>query len=343
MKRFCLKIEIMIFVIGVVALASCGNSRQSGSSSSFTKAVELKFDMPVPITSSWGVGAERFGQLLAEKTSGRYVLKIFPNSQLSGGSQPQALQMLQAGDIDVTIHGSLTWAGGNVRIAMPAMPWLFDTWEEAEAVINGEGGKLLAQIIRETGAEPLAFGISGFRQLFNNIRPVKSPADLRGLKIRVPGNSMYIDLFKTLGADPIAMNASELYTALQQKAVDGQENPADMTITQKFCEVLKYMTVWSYSCEWTILSVSYKVWNGLSDTDKQIFGEAGRTAMAEQIVAAHERDEDYMKQLVDEYKIQVVRSTPEEISVFRNMAKPIYDQYRNSMGPDLYRTFGVKD
>ncbi|MDR1316585.1 MAG: TRAP transporter substrate-binding protein DctP [Spirochaetales bacterium] len=341
MKKICLEMRIMAFV-AIAALAACGNSQSAGSSSS-AGTVNLKFDMPVPITSSWGVGAERFGQLLAEKSGGRYVLKIFPNSQLSGGSQPQALQMLQAGDIDVTIHGSLTWAGGNVRIATPAMPWLFTTWEDAAVVLNGEGGKLLAQIVRQTGAEPLAFGISGFRQLFNNIRPVKSVADLRGLKIRVPGNSMYIDLFKILGADPIAMNASELYTALQQGAVDGQENPADMTITQKFCEVLKYMTVWNYSCEWTILSVSNKVWNGLSDADKLIFGEAGRTAMTEQIAAARERDEICMKQLVDEYGIQIVKLTPEELTAFRNMAKPLYDQYRDVMGTELYRAFGVKE
>jgi tripartite ATP-independent transporter DctP family solute receptor len=344
MKRRKIQIGVLCIACIMMVLSSCGNSSSRSSaenSSSAIKVTELKFDMPVPITSSWGVGAQRFSELLAEKTAGKYQLKIFPNSQLAGGSQAQALQMLQAGDIDVTIHGSLTWAGGNVRIAMPSMPWLFNNWEDAEAAINGDGGKFLAQIIRETGAEPLAFGISGYRQLFNNIRPVRTPADLRGLKIRVPGNALYIDLFKALGADPIAMNASELYTALQQGAVDGQENPADMTITQKFCEVLKYMSVWSYSCEWTILSVSSKLWTNLTDEEKNIFAAASKTAMGEQIVAARERDDGYMKQLVDEYKIQVVRLTPEEIMVFRNMAKPIYDQYRNTMGDELYKAFGV--
>jgi tripartite ATP-independent transporter DctP family solute receptor len=302
----------------------------------------LKFDMPVPITSSWGVGAERFGKLLAEKTGGKYTLRIFPNSQLAGGSQAQALQMLQAGDIDVTIHGVLTWAGGNVRISAPALPWLFDGWDDADAKMQGEGGKALAGIIRETGAEPLAYGISGFRQLYNNVRPVKTPEDLKGLKIRVPGNAMYVDLFKILGADPIAMNASELYTALQQGAVDGQENPADMTITQKFCEVLKHMTVWDYSCEPLILSVSLKVWSNLSDDEKRLFAEAAREAMKEQIVAARRRDEVCMKQLVDEYKLQVVRLAPEEIAVFRKLAQPIYDQYRQQMGEELYKAFGIK-
>ncbi|MDR1521214.1 MAG: DctP family TRAP transporter solute-binding subunit [Planctomycetota bacterium] len=302
----------------------------------------LKFDMPVPVTSSWGVGAQRFGELLAEKTGGKYTLRIYANSQLSGGSQPQALQMFQAGNIDVTLHGSLTWAGTNVRIGAPALPWLFTGWDDAIEKMDGEAGELIFNEVRKSGGRPLAYGISGFRQLFNNIRPVSTPEDLKGLKIRVPGNAMYVDLFKILGADPVPMSASELYTALQQGAVDGQENPADMTITQRFCEVLKYMTVWDYSCETTILSVSNGVWDRLSESERLLFSEAGRQAMKEQIVAARERNDGYMRQLVDEYKIQIIELNAEQIETFRTLAAPIYDQYRDSIGLGLYKALGIK-
>ncbi len=319
----------------VFALLMTGATASAGTTT-------LKFDMPVPITSSWGVGAERFAELVAEKTGGAYRIRIFPNSQLSGGSQTQALQMFQAGDIDVTLHGSLTWAAGNVAISASALPWLLSGWDDAIEKITGEAGEAIKEVVRDTGGMALALGISGFRQLFNNVRPVVTPADLEGLKIRVPGNAMYVDLFKTLGADPVPMNASELYTALQQGAVDGQENPADMTITQKFCEVLKYMTVWDYSCECIILSVSNRVWDSLSDEHKVAFQEAADQAMHEQIATARQRNDGYMKQLVDEYNIQVVTLTPEQIAAFKQKAAPIYEQYRPVMGEKLYKLFGVE-
>ncbi|MPM76934.1 Sialic acid-binding periplasmic protein SiaP [bioreactor metagenome] len=153
---------------------------------------------------------------------------------------------------------------------------------------------------------------------------------------------MYVDLFKLLGADPVTMNASELYTALSQGAVDGQENPADMTITQKFCEVLDYMTTWGYSCEPIILSTSMKTWESLSDVDKKIFEEAAIIACEAQIKAAKIRDDGYMKQLVDEFKIQRTDLSAEQLSAFKAKAQPIYEQYRSKMGEDLYKAFGVK-
>ena len=112
--------------------------------------------------------------------------------------------MLQSGDIDIGIFGTLTMSSGDIRIAMPAMPWLFTDFDDAYQSMQGEGGELVKEVVSGIGVHPLAFGISGFRQLFNNVHEVKTPADLAGLKIRVPGNSMYVDLFKTLGADPVS-------------------------------------------------------------------------------------------------------------------------------------------
>lgn len=305
-------------------------------------ATTLNLDMSVPITSSWGVAAETFAEEISANTEGRYEIRIFTNSELAGGSQAKDLEMLQSGDIDVGIFGTLTLSSGDVRIAMSAMPWLFNDYQEAYDAMQGEGGDLVKEILQGIGVHPLAFGISGFRQLFNNVHEIKSPEDLAGIKIRVPGNSLYVDLFKTLGADPVTMNASELYTALSQGAVDGQENPADMTITQKFCEVLKYMTPWNYSCEHIVLSVSENVWDELSDEDREIFQAAADKAMEAQVKAAEERNDGYMKQLVEEYGIEVYELSEEELQAFKDAAAPIYEQYKDTMGEDLYAAFGVE-
>lgn len=331
-------ISILLTTVIATSLTACG----SGSSDNSNTSVTLNLDMSVPITSSWGVAAETFASEIEEKTEGRYKIKIYTNSELAGGSQAKDLEMLQSGDIDIGIFGTLTMSSGDIRIAMPAMPWLFTDFDDAYQSMQGEGGELVKKVVSGIGVHPLAFGISGFRQLFNNVHEVKTPADLAGLKIRVPGNSMYVDLFKTLGADPVTMNSSELYTALSQGAVDGQENPADMTVTQKFCEVLTYMTPWNYSCEHIILSTSENVWDSLSDEDKEIFQAAADTAMAAQVKAAKERNSDYMKQLTDDYGIQVYELSDQELQAFKDKAAPIYDQYKEIMGEDLYKAFGLE-
>lgn len=331
-------ISILLTTVIATSLTACG----SGSSDNSNTSVTLNLDMSVPITSSWGVAAETFASEIEEKTEGRYKIKIYTNSELAGGSQAKDLEMLQSGDIDIGIFGTLTMSSGDIRIAMPAMPWLFTDFDDAYQSMQGEGGELVKEVVSGIGVHPLAFGISGFRQLFNNVHEVKTPEDLAGLKIRVPGNSMYVDLFKTLGADPVTMNSSELYTALSQGAVDGQENPADMTVTQKFCEVLTYMTPWNYSCEHIILSTSENVWDSLSDEDKEIFQAAAEAAMAAQVKAAKERNSDYMKQLTDDYGIQVYELSDQELQAFKDKAAPIYDQYKEIMGEDLYKAFGLE-
>lgn len=115
-----------------------------------------------------------------------------------------------------------------------------------------------------------------------------------------------------------------------------------MTVTQKFCEVLTYMTPWNYSCEHIILSTSENVWNSLSDEDKEIFQAAADTAMAVQVKAAEERNSDYMKQLTDDYGIQVYELSDQELQAFKDKAAPIYDQYKEIMGEDLYKAFGLE-
>lgn len=348
-------ISIGLAAVMMISVTACRGGSGSGTNSSSTgndkaentaadekiETVTLNLDMSVPITSSWGVAAETFAEEVKEKTGGRYEIKIFTDSQLAGGSQAKDLEMLQSGDIDIGIFGTLTMSSGDVRIAMSAMPWLFADFDEAYTAMQGEGGELVKEVIKETGVQPLAFGISGFRQLFNNVHEIKTPKDLAGIKIRVPGNSLYVDLFKTLGADPVTMNASELYTALSQGAVDGQENPADMTITQKFCEVLEYMTPWNYSCEHIVLSTSNKVWDSLSEEDKAAFQEAADIAMEAQVKAAKERNDEYMRQLIDEFGIQVYELSEDELQAFKDKAEPIYEQYRDTMGEDLYKAFGI--
>lgn len=341
------KTTLFLMVTVIMAISGCGSSTDGAGEGQQVQAAgssgkTLTLDMPVPESSTWYVAASTFADQVNEKTEGRYTIEIHPNSELAGGNQTTALEMFQAGDIDVTVHGVLTWAGTDTRISMPAMPFLFDSWDDVSSALDGEGGEMLKQLVEENGAQALGFGISGFRQVFNNIREIRTAEDLQGIKMRVPGNSMYVDCFMDFGADPITMNASELYSALQTGSVDGQENPADMTITQKFAEVLDYMTVWNYSCEPIILSVNQQVWDSLSDEDKQIFQEAAQEACQLQREAAEEQDPEFMRQLREDYEIQIYEPTEEDMATFRAAVEPLYEEYRDIMGDELYQAFGVE-
>lgn len=343
-------LAVVLALVMILSLAACGSKAATstkteegtGTTESVGESVELKLNTSVSQGSTWVEGANRFAELIAERTEGRYTVKVFTDAQLAGGSQPDSITMHQSGDIDVSLMGGLVWSNADTRFCMPCMPWLYKDWEEVRESLSGDGagGEAIFEIVEECGAHGIGIGANGFRQLTTNTVPATTLEDLQGLKIRIPGNALYIDLWKLLGADPVSMNISELYTALQQGAVDAQENPWDSTVTSAVAEVLKYGTQWNYSFEYIILSVSDEVWQTLSEEDKAIFAECGAEAMEYQMSVAENNDTSFKAQCVDEYGIEITELDDTQIQVFKDAVQPIYEQYRGTMG-ELYDVFGV--
>lgn len=306
----------------------------------FAKPVELRMNLTTSESSVWMVGAREFKRLVEEKTEGRYVISIFPNEQLSGGDMVKGVEMLFTGVTDVDFHSVINMTGFEPKLTVVTMPWLFPEGYKSvdEILFNGQGGLKLKELIEKKGAHVLAFGENGFRQITNNVRPITGLDDIKQLKIRTPAIAMYVDLFKLFGADPTAMNFAEVFTALQQRTIDGQENPLDTMRSAKIHEVQKYISLWNYSYDPIALSVSGKVWKKLSDADKEIFKEAGVAAMKKQVEASRAMDDEILK--LFEKHMTVTRLTPEQIQEFKTAAAPIYDQYKEKIGEDLLRAFG---
>ena len=337
----------LIVVMVVSLLAGCGGGSSGGggaTTSSGTaapeKAVDLRMNITTAESGTWMIGAQYFADTVAEKTNGKYTVSIYANEQLSGGNQAKGVEMVQNGATDVDIHSTIIWSAVDQRLTVVNMPWLFTSYDEVDAVFSGEGGEAIMQIMREAGVVPLAYGEAGFRQLTNSKKDVVTPADLPGLKIRVPGIAMYIDLYQTLGADPTAINWGETFTALQQGAVDGQENPLDIIYTNKIHEVQDYLTMWNYSYDVLVFSVSQKTWDGLTDEEKVIFQEAATEAMALQKSEARKVNNDYLDEL--KKVMSVTELTAEQMQVFKDAAAPIYEQYEEIIGQDLYKAFGYE-
>lgn len=310
------------------------------ASSAAAETVQLKFGHAGPANSTWQVGAEKFCELVKEGTKGKFEITIFPLDELSGGSQVGGIELVQTGVTDIHLQDALVWSAVAKKSVVPCFPWLLPTYEDVDRCMKGEGGAALKEVLNEAGVVCLAIGENGYRQVVNNRNAITKPEDMKSLKIRVPGSSVHVALLKYIGADPLTMNQSEVYTSLQQGTIDACENTLDLLLTQKTLEVVKFLSLWNYSYDPLYLSVSRELWESLSDEEKAVFQSAADEAMALQVQVTREKEKSQRTQLGD-YKIEVVDSlTPEQISAFQEAVAPVYRDYREEFGEDLFRKFG---
>ncbi|MDR1242645.1 MAG: DctP family TRAP transporter solute-binding subunit [Deltaproteobacteria bacterium] len=305
-------------------------------------ATELRMNITTAETSVWFVAAREFKRIVEEKTEGRYRVSLFGNEQLSGGDLVKGVEMIFTGVTDLDIHSTINMTGFEPKLTICTMPWIFPGGYASvdETFFNGPGSAYFKELIEKKNVKVLGFGENGFRQVTNNVREIRSPADMRQLKIRTPPIAMYVDLFKLFGADPTVMSFAEVFTALQQGTIDGQENPLDTIRAAKIQEVQKHISLWNYSWDPIALSVSNKVWNRLSDADKQVFLEAGAIACKMQVEASRALDKQNLELFGKTMKIAEL--TPEEVKAFQEAAAPIYQSYKDKIGADAFKAFGYE-
>ncbi|MFM1653607.1 DctP family TRAP transporter solute-binding subunit [Brevibacillus sp. B_LB10_24] len=331
------------FVLSAALIAGCGGGKSeqaSGGESSGAKDEKIKLKMSVTTseTSTWYKGAQMWADKVKEKTNGRVEIKIYANEQLSNGNQPKGIELLQNGSTDASLHSTIIYSGLDEKFSVISMPWLFTDESVADKALAGTGGEKLSELLREKGVEPLAFGENGFRQITNSKRPITSPDDMAGMKIRVPNMKMYIDLYKALGADPTSMSFSEVFTALQQGTIDGQENPMPVIMSSKLYEVQKYVSLWNYSYDPLVLGVNKKKFDSLDKETQDIMREAAVEAMEYQRKINREENAQMVKEL-EAKGVTVTTLTPEQVKAFQDKVAPIYDQYTDTIGKDLIDAF----
>lgn len=322
-----LRATMVAAVLGVVtALPAMAQDDQISERS-------LRFAMSVGAESPWTQGAQRFADNVAEATNGRIDIRVFPDGVLSNGNQVTEFELLQNGTVHFTFHSSIILSIIDQRFAFFSMPWIAPSEEELFALIDGPGQEIWAGL-EERGVTPLGgYSTSGFRQLTNSVRPITSPADISGLTLRVPGLRLYQSVFNQMGVSPVPTSFGELYGALQQGVVDGQENPISLIYVSNFHEVQKYMTIWNYSADAIGILTNSDLWAELSETEKRIFTEAAQEA------AMWHREEQARANAAllteIERSLEVVTLTPEQVAVFREAMAPIYEEWRPIIGEDL--------
>ena len=303
-----------------------------------TYKAEYKLSLVVGPKGPWGEGAQKFADLVRERTGGKINIKVYFSGQLFAGMQTNEFLILRQGVGDFALGSTINWSTTIKELNLFSLPFFFSSYKALDAVEAGEPGKKLFKIIEEKGVVGLGWGENGFRELTNSKRPVRKPEDLEGLKVRVVGSPIFIDTFKALGGNPVSINWAEALTAFQQGTVDGQENPVtSIVIPYKLWELHKNITVWHYAIDPLILGVNKDTWNGFDPKDREIISKAAQEALGWNKKEARkglEGNSDSLT-LLKNNGMNVVVLSPKEIETFKAKTKPVYDKWVKEIGPEL--------
>ena len=265
-------------------------------------------------------------------SKGKIKVELYPNAQLGGDRE--LCEGVQMGTIQMAIPSTSALAGFDKRIQVLDLPYLFTTRKAAFDAVDGELGQKLNTYLSKKGFEVLGYQENGFRHVTNSKRPIKTPADLKGLKIRTMENPMHIAFFKELGANPTPMSWGELYTALQQGTVDAEENPYAMIDDGKFYEVQKYVSETGHVFSYEILIANKKFMDKLpADLRKVVVDAAHKAIMTQR--ASLEKEEAAFKAKVTKAGLTANELTPEQKKPFVDATKKVYAQFENELGKEI--------
>lgn len=275
--------------------------------------------------------ALKFKERVEKESNGRLSVELHCNGVL-GGDQ-ETFEGMQLGTIQMVMCGAAALGNYDARFGMLDFPFMFDNYEEMTDAVNGELGDLYNSVAEEYGFKVLGWMYDGARSISNNVRPVNSVEDVKGLKMRVMQNDMYISMFKAWGTNPTPMASTEIYTALSQGVIDGQDNPPSMGYSQKYYEVQKYYS-WTRHTFQNCVVITTTAWlDSLPEDLRKIVEDAAADMAAEQRVM--ERDnETKLEQLIDESDSCQTNEVADRES-FEEASAPVYDEMRKHMGDDF--------
>ena len=272
---------------------------------------------------------EQFAKAVEHDSGGRIKIQVVHGGAL-GGDREMGEQIRLGGLEMGLIH--TTVLGLDPRLQIEELPFAWARREQAYAALDGELGAKLLEILSKKGIKGLAWYENGYRDLTNNVRPIREPSDLKGLKIRMAELKMRIDTFKLLGANPIPMAFPELFTALQQGTVDGQENPLAIIKTSKFNEVQKYLSTSGHIWGSVLLMINKDIWEKLpADLQKILMRNAVKYR-------------DIERKMIQEIDVKILAELKKSMQVnevdkaaFRKAVAPIYESYRPVFGDELMK------
>jgi len=300
---------------------------------------EYKLSTVVGTAFPWGKGGEIWANLVKERTQGRINIKLYPGVSLVNGDQTREFTAIRQGVIDMAIGSSINWSPQVKELNLFSLPFLVKDYAALDALLAGEVGKDVFGILDKAGVQPLAWGENGFRELTNSKREVHKPDDLKGMKIRVVGSPLFIDMFTALGANPVQMSWADAQPALASGAVDGQENPVSIFTAAKLHTVgQKNVTMWGYMIDPLVFVVNKDVWNSWTPADREIVRQAAVDAGKQQVALARAGLVEAGKPLLKEiegFGVKIVNLSAAERDQFVAATRPVYNKWKGTVGAAL--------
>ncbi|CAN7624772.1 TRAP transporter substrate-binding protein [Variovorax sp. LjRoot84] len=275
--------------------------------------------------------AVKFAETVKAKTSGRFEIQVAHSAQL--GDDAAMITALRSGTLDISANSQGAMANVVPEYAALGLPFLFTDIQKAWQLLDGPVGEELAKRTAAKGMVVLGYWDNGIRHVTNNKRPIKTPADIKGLKIRTPPDTMTMDIMQALGADAQQIKFSELYVALQQGVVDGQENPLTNIASAKLYEVQKYLSLTGHKYEANPFVMSKRSWERLSPADQKVFTESAAEATRMQRKLSKEADE----KLTTELKAKGVQIDTVDRKAFVEATKSVYTKWAASPAGDFVK------
>ncbi|MBW6419762.1 TRAP transporter substrate-binding protein [Celeribacter sp. PS-C1] len=281
------------------------------------------------VTNTGHLALEFIDEQMRERTDGRIGLEIFPNGQLGG--ERELIESLQLGNLDMAFVSSAPLGSFNKEYFALDIPFLFKDRESVYRVLDGEIGQGLLDSLDRVGLHGVGYWENGFRQLTNNVKPIYTPADLDGMKMRTMENEVHIAAWREEGANPAPLAFSELFTALQQGTFDAQEGPINLFYDMKFFEVQKYITKTNHIYSPFVVLMNPEVTARMSDEDRAIFEEVFAESKTYQRKLAQEADDKAEAAMPE---ITFIELTAEQQAEFANRMGPVIDMVKKKVGAE---------
>jgi tripartite ATP-independent transporter DctP family solute receptor len=322
---------VLATALAATVLAGCASGAPGGGS----PVAKIQLSIPDPLTSSVGVSAQHFADQVKKTSNGSVVVTVVPNGTSFSGDQNAAVTRLQGGSLDALILSTSVYASVVPEMNAISIPYLFDDTKEEAAFLAGKPGDVLKEKLKEKNTVALSFLTRTGRQITNSERPIEKPSDLKGLKIRVPGNPLWTDFFGKLGASPTTMAFSEVFTGLQTGTIDGQENPIEVPWTNKFSEVQKYVSLTHHINDAWVLALSSKKWDSLNEDQQKVLTDASAETATFKTEYDAEQSEKQLAELTAK-GMKANEPTAAGLEQFKAVSKSLYPDFSKLIGKEFF-------
>jgi len=334
MKTIVMKTAATVLLALLGATVSVSQAQNTAPAT--TPSIRAKLGVSAPDDHPMTIGARYFAQRVSEQSQGRIIITVYPGGQL--GSDLQQQNALRGGTQEFFVPSTATLANLDPAFGILGMPFAFQSGAHADAVLDGAFGQMLMARLPRVELVGLSFFENGFRHITNSRRAINTLEDIRGLKIRTIQSSLYIDLFNALGANAVPMAVTELFSALESRAVDAQENPFTIIAARKFYDVQKYLSVTGHTYDVQALVASKKFWDRLTPADQQLLTEAARATSTHQRAVSRELNGKLREELLA-LGMQINDVPAAELAKMRAALQSVTSKHAAAAGADVAAAF----